>query len=129
MALTLYLAKVLGVYLLVTGAALLVRRGYFIPVLGAFVEERSHRMIIGLLELLAGLALVMAHLEWSSPAATIISVIGIMTALEGFMYLVVADETIEKYIKMFNVQAWYIAGGLLAIAMGAYLALYGFAFI
>ena len=129
MALTLYLAKVLGVYLLVTGAALLVRRGYFIPVLGAFVEERSHRMIIGLLELLAGLALVMAHLEWSSPAATIISVIGIMTALEGFMYLVVADETIEKYIKMFNVQAWYIAGGLLAIVMGAYLALYGFAFI
>ena len=129
MVLTLYLAKVLGVYLLVTGAALLIRRGYFIPVLGAFVEDRSHRMTMGLLELFAGLALIMAHTIWSPLPAALITVIGIVTALEGFLYLVLTDEVIEKYIRMFNVRAWYVAGGLIAIALGTYLSAFGFGFI
>lgn len=128
MALTIFLAKVLGVYLLVAGAALLVRRGYFVPVLGAFVEERPLRMIVGFIELLAGLFLVMAHTIWTPFPAAIISVIGILTALEGLMYLILPDEVIEEWITKLNVPAWYIGGGFIAILLGIYLAGFGFGF-
>lgn len=126
MELTLFLAKVFGVYLLVAGATLMVRRGYFVPVLGAFVEQRELRMIVGFVELLAGLFLVMSHIVWSPTPALIITLIGIMTAIEGFMYLVLPDEVIEKWIAKFNVQAWYVCGGLASVVLGGYLASYGF---
>ena len=43
MALTLLLAKVIGIVLAVIGSAILVRRHYFLPIFAAYVEERLVR--------------------------------------------------------------------------------------
>jgi hypothetical protein len=47
MPLTIYLWKVIGLGLIIMGAAIMIRRRYFIPVFGAFVEERLTRVALG----------------------------------------------------------------------------------
>lgn len=129
MDLTIYLARVLGLFLIVAGFAMVTRRRYFMPVIGSFVEERLTRVIYAFIELLAGLFLVVGHNVWSPLPAAIITVFGWMAVLEAASYLLLPDETIERFVRSFNVPAWYVGGGTVVIALGAYLAGFGFGLI
>ena len=123
---TIFLSQVLGLFLVIVGAAVLYRKQYLVPVIGEFVEERLTRMIMGVLELLAGLFLVLAHTDWSSLPAGIITAIGYMLVVEGTAYLLLPDSMMRWVIRTFNVKAWYVAGGTLSVLMGAYLIFFGF---
>lgn len=126
MELTILLAKVFGLYLIIGGASIMLRERYFMPVVGAFVEERLTRLVVGILELLGGLFLVVSHTDWSSVPAGIITVFGWVLVIEGTLYLILPDESVEKVIKALNSKYWYILGGALAIFLGTYLAGFGF---
>ena len=129
MALTLLLAKVLGIFLIVVGAAILLRRRYFLPVFGSYPEQRLTRAVVSLAQLLAGLFLVVMHNGWSPPAAAIITIIGWLVVIEAGIYLLLPDDVVGRFIGTFNTEGWYIAGGLLSIALGIYLAAFGFGWI
>jgi uncharacterized membrane protein HdeD (DUF308 family) len=126
MELTVYLSQVLGLFLIICGIAIMVRRSYFAPVVGGFVEDRLTRMIVGVLELLAGLFLATAHTDWSTLPASIITAIGWLLVMEGTGYLLLSDKQMTSIIKMANNRVWYVFGGCLSIVLGAYLAFFGF---
>ena len=126
MELTVYLSQVLGLFLIICGIAIMVRRSYFAPVVGGFVEDRLTRMIVGVLELLAGLFLATAHTDWSTLAASIITAIGWLLVVEGTGYLLLSDSQVRSVIKMANTRAWYVFGGILSILLGVHLASFGF---
>jgi len=129
MATTIVLAQALGLFLIIVGAAVMFRKRYFVPVIGEFVEERLSRMLMGMLELLAGLFLVVTHTDWSSLPAGIISTLGWLLVIEGTGYLLLSDRAVAWIIRTFNVKAWYVTGGALSILLGAYLAAFGFGLI
>lgn len=120
------LSQVLGLFLVIVGLSIMVRKQYFVPVVGAFVEDRLTRMLMGIFELLAGLFLVVNHADWSSLAAGIISTIGVVLVAEGTAYLLLPDRAMVWVIRTFNVKAWYVAGGTLSVLLGAYLIFFGF---
>jgi hypothetical protein len=123
---TILLSQVFGLYFIIVGAAIVIRRRYFLPVFGAFIEERLTRAIVALIELLAGLFLVVMHNDWSSMPAAIISLLGWITAVEGSAYLLLSDEFVEKMFRALNTTSWYAVSGLLSVLGGLYLAGYGF---
>lgn len=123
---TLYLSQVLGLFLIIVGLAIMLRKRYYVPVVGEFVEDRFMRMVMGILELLGGLFLVLAHNDWSTLPAGIISAIGWVLIIEGTAYLLVSDRTMSWMIRTFNVRMWYVVGGVLSTVLGLYLALTGF---
>lgn len=123
---TLYLSQVLGLFLIIVGLAIMLRKRYYVPVVGEFIEDRFMRMVMGILELLGGLFLVLAHNDWSTLPAGIISAIGWVLIIEGTAYLLVSDRMMSWMIRTFNVRMWYLMGGLLSVALGLYLALIGF---
>lgn len=129
MELTILLAKVFGLYLIIGGASIMLRERYFMPVVGAFVEERLTRLVVGILELLGGLFLAVSHTDWSSVPAGIITAFGWVLVIEGTLYLLLPDESVEKLIKAMNSKYWYILGGALAIFLGTYLAGFGFGWL
>ena len=129
MSLTTLLAKVLGIYLIIVGLAIMLRRQYFVPVFGAFVKERLTRAVVSLAQLLAGLFLVVAHNVWSPAPAAIISLIGWLAVVEASVYLLLPDDMIEGFIRTFNTPSWYIFGGLLAVIVGLWLAGVGFGWL
>jgi hypothetical protein len=125
--LTVFLARVIGIVLAMTGAAILIRRQYFLAVFGAYVEQRLLRTTMSMIELLAGVALVVGHNHWSPLPAAIITLLGWMAVLEGTVYLLLPDGWVSKIITTFNTSACYVFAGSLAIVVGIYLAGYGFA--
>jgi hypothetical protein len=125
---TILLSQVFGLYFIIVGAAIVIRRRYFLPVFGAFIEERLTRAIVALIELLAGLFLVVMHNDWSSMPAVIISLLGWITTVEGSAYLLLSDEFVEKMFRALNTTSWYAVSGLLSVLGGLYLAGYGFGF-
>jgi len=126
MILTFLLAKVFGVYLVVIGLALLIRRRYFISVFAGLVENRLLRIIVSVFEFIAGLFLVFTHEIWTSLPAIIISLFGWAMVVEGFCYLFLPDRWFGKLMKIFNTKVWYVLGGLIAVIVGAYLVYAGF---
>ena len=129
MDLTILLAKVLGLFLIVIGALIVLRRSYFMPVFGSYPEERLIRAVVSMAEVLAGLFLVVMHNQWSPLPAAVVTIIGWLVLLEGLLYLVLPDDLVGRFIATFNSEGWYIAGGVLAIVAGAYLAAFGFGWI
>lgn len=123
------LARVLGLFLLIVGALMLVRRRDLLPVFASYPEQRLLRVVVSMMEILAGLFLVIAHNQWSPPPAAAITVIGWLVLLEGLLYLALPDDLVGRFIATFNTEGWYIAGGLLSIAADAWLAAFGFGWI
>lgn len=125
---TMFLSKVLGVFLVVLGATIIFRRQYFLPVFAAYVRERLIRAVTSFFELLVGLFLAMRN-EWSPLPAAVITLVGWMIIAESLAYLLLPDEQVEKIIRTFNTPLWYAIGGMLAILAGVYLSACGFGLI
>jgi hypothetical protein len=126
MELTIYLAKVFGIALIIMGAAIMARRRYFVPVFGAFAEERLLRTVTAFIELIGALFLIIGHNVWSPLPAAIITLFGWIALIESVCYMLLPDETVDGLIKSVNKPAWYIGGGVISILIGIYLAGFGF---
>lgn len=129
MELTTYLSQVIGLFLIIAGLAIMVRKCHYIPLVSGFAEERFSRMILGILELLAGLFLTLALIGSVGVSATILTFIGWLLIIEGSLYLVLSDKTVKDMIRVINIPAWYYVGGVAAVLLGGYLAGLGFGLI
>ncbi len=126
---TILLSQVRGLFLIVIGALIILRRDYFLPVFASYTKQRLIRVVVSMAEVLAGLFLVVMHNQWSPLPAAVITLIGWLLLLEGLLFLVLPDDLVGRFMATFNTESWYLAGGLLAIAAGAYLTAFGFGWI
>ncbi len=129
MELTILLAKVFGIYLIFGGIAIWWRHRFFIPVLGNFAHDPLLRLIVGTIEVVGGLFLVLQHNVWESAASSLVSFFGWMLLIEGALYMVLSDKTVERMYAMVNRPVWYVFGGIFAILTGLYLTAFGFGWL
>jgi hypothetical protein len=126
MLLTILLAKVFGLYMVIGGLALLLRKRFIMSVLNAFLEEKAARVMIGAIDLILGLLIVNLHNEWATFPTTLITLIGWVALAKGVIALFATDAQLEKFIKRFREGKWSVIEGVIAVLLGAYLAAYGF---
>jgi hypothetical protein len=126
---TILLSKVLGIFLIICGAVVMIRREYFIPLISSFVRERLTRLVMSIIELVAGLFLIFTHNDFSSLPAGIISAFGWIAIIESIIYFAAPDRTLQKMLSRMNSPKLYIFGGLASIALGLYLASFGLGLI
>jgi hypothetical protein len=120
-----FLAQLLGLYFVVVGAIVLVRGKSLLPAVGVLGKDKGLMVVIGAVELVAGIALVLAYPVVDMSPVGLISLIGYVLAIEGVVYLG-STTVMQGVIRKFNHKKWYTAGGVVAIAMGAYLLNFGF---
>ena len=126
---TMLLAQLLGLYFIIVGVLVLYRQKSVMPALTQLSNNRPLIIVIGFVELLAGLAVVLTYPALTMDWMGLISVIGWMLIVEGIIYLALPYGKVHKMIRSFNTPTWFRAGSLLAIVIGAYLAGIGFGFI
>lgn len=126
MELSIFLAKLFGLYFLIAGGIIMMRQKSFMPIFTEILGSRPFLLILGVAELLAGLAIVIAHPIFTATWEGLITLIGAWMAVEGVIYLAMPYTKIGKLMRQFNTPTWYTSGGLVAIVMGAYLAGKGF---
>ncbi len=122
------LEQLLGLYFIIVGVVVLYRRRSLMPAIGQLVANPALRTVIGLVEIMAGLAIVLIYTEVTLDAAGLVSLIGWTLIVEGIVYLSMPSRTVQKFLKRFNRDSWYRTGGVIAVIMGAYLAGVGFGY-
>lgn len=122
----LFLAQLFGLYFVIVGVAVLVRRKSLMPAVRELVSNKPVLLTVALLEIAAGLAIVLSRPVISWDWMGIISIIGWMLLVEGILYLLLPAKAVQKFARNFSSDTWTLVGGIVAAAAGAYLSYIGF---
>jgi hypothetical protein len=126
MELSLYLAQLLGLYFLLAGAIVILQQKALIPIVGDFSESRVLISLLAFAELAAGLAIVLVQPSFTFDWQGLITFVGAWMIIESVFFLMAPSGRSKRIIRRFNIPVWYTGGGLIAIAVGLYLAGIGF---
>ena len=122
---TLFLAKVLGLYLLVIGLHLSLRRKELGPLFEAFLENRPLVYLASVFALILGLLLVVSHNLWVAGWPVIITLLSWLVLVKALAYLLLPYDVTARAVRRFNRPAWFALGGPLWAALGVFLAAKG----
>lgn len=122
----LFLARVIGLYLLIVGLVAVFRKKSIMPAVSDLGNNRAILIALGAIELAAGLALVVAYPTVSLSLDGILSVLGYMLIIESIIYFAFPVKFVRKMISKFNRPHWYVGGGLVSAVIGAYMAAISF---
>lgn len=125
MELSIFLAKLLGAYTLITVLVLLVRRKLVIQVIREMIGNRSLIFVIAILELLAGIAIVISHNIWEMSWVGLVTLIGWVMIVEGIGWMIVPAKMSIFGRKLLS-DKWYVVMIILSILIGGYLVYGGF---
>jgi uncharacterized membrane protein HdeD (DUF308 family) len=123
-----FLAQMFGIYFVIVGAIVLMRRKALLPAIDGLQQDRALMMIIGAIELVAGIGLALAYPVVSLSPVGLLSLVGYIMAIEGILYLG-GGAFMQKIIRRFNSKRSFILGGIVSIVLGLYLLNYGFALL
>lgn len=123
-----FLAQLFGLYFIIVGAIVAIRRQSFMPAIADLANNRGLLLVLSVVEIIAGLALVLAYPTVTYDFVGIISLIGWMMLIEGILYLALPARSVQKLIRNFNTPSWYVYGGAVAVVLGVYLAGVGFGY-
>jgi hypothetical protein len=125
--LTLYLSQLIGLTLVLVGLSLFLRRDFYIETASAFIDDRPLLLILGMIRLVIGLAIVLAHNVWSgSAAAVIITLIGWIELIRGVLLLFLPTDRLEATLEAVQFEKFYYYYAIVPVLIGAYLTYAGF---
>lgn len=93
MTLSIFLARVLGLYLIIVGFFYLFRRAYIQKVAREIFEKDSLVIITAVMSLLIGLLIVVGHNKWAWSWTLTITLLGYLTLLKGLIRLFIPHHT------------------------------------
>lgn len=129
MEITILLAKVIGLYMLIGGVAVIVRKRFIMAAAAALVEDKGTRLILSIIDVLVGLLIINVHDDWSTLTAGIITLIGWAALAKGLAGIFLKDSSLEKFMGWFRRKNLYMYDGAIAIVLGLYLANAGFGWL
>ncbi len=126
MDISLFLAKVFGVYLIVTGVAVPLRRKELIPAIEQLFDNRPLVYILSVFAFVVGLLAVVSHNVWVAGWPVVLTILAWLIFLEAIAYLLLPFEVLARFARWFNTPAWHVGGGAGAFVLGVFLAGKGF---
>ena len=127
--LSIFLAQLLGLYFIIAGLIIMVRRRSLIPAVAEFGHSRAIILVLALVELAGGLAIALAHPVFTPDWRGLITLVGWWMIVESVIHIVLPFAGMRKLIRMFNHSQWYITGGFISVVLGLYFAAAGFGFL
>ncbi len=118
-------ARIVGPYLVVMGGVLAVRAPQMALMLPAYMQDGPLVLTAGAFTLLAGLTLLSFHHHFSSFAAAVITVIGIVAALKGAWLMIAPEMGAPLTAALVRASPLLIIVALLMMLAGAWLAVVG----
>jgi hypothetical protein len=130
MATSRYIARLMGPVLLIIGIGMvmgmLTEGDAYSSLLKEFIGSRALIFVTGVLALVAGLAIVNAHNLWVPDWRVVITVLGWLFILRGFMNLVFPITVQNLGDRMIASHPGVLAGAAVTIVLGAILSIMGY---
>lgn len=126
MVISAFLAQVIGIYVLIMGVSVLTRRQFVMGMVSDLISNKPLIYVIAIIELLAGISLVVGHNIWVWSWPVIITIIGWLMVFEGAGFVLLPHKTMKRVVKVCNTKNMYYFWSILVIVMGVYLISVGF---
>jgi hypothetical protein len=125
---TLFLSRLLGLYFLICGLAMLVHKQVFTDALALVPANPLALLWSAMIISLAGLAMVLVHNVWSkSPVVVVVTLLGWSTLLKGILYLLLPATWLGVFFQaVLNCGAYLYSATAFMLVLGAYLTYEGF---
>jgi hypothetical protein len=125
--LTIFLAKLLGLYCVILALAMMVRGQSAAAAMKAAVANPSLLMFLEVIGLALGLAMVLGHNVWSGGILpVVVTLVGWLIAIRSAVLLALSPEAIMKLLDSLQYQKhFYIYMGV-TLVLGLYLTYAGF---
>ena len=127
MELSIFLAKVLGPYLVIISISVWLRRKDLGELAVSFAQDKVHLYLSGVIFLLLGLALVVSHNVWDTAWQSVISVLGWMTLVKAGVRLFFTDK-VGTLAQKATGSKWYWLAIAVSLVVGIWLAYVGFSY-
>jgi len=120
------LARLMGPYIILIGASLILNQKIFRQIMEDFPKNPSLVFVTGLLTFVAGLATVLFHNIWVADWRVIITIFGWIVLIKG-VFLVMLPGTLAKTTKIYskNFKIVMIPWGIM-ILIGIFLTIKGY---
>ena len=121
MDLTTFFGQAYGIYLFVMGIVML---AYYHEISEAIEEFAASKMLFyihGNLTFIIGLLVVLSHFKFNSILAGTVTVFGILTLIEGLIFMFFPHSWIGAVAEFTNKRWVYIILGILSLLLGGFL--------
>lgn len=125
---TIYFAQLAGLYFIILGVILIVRKSTMIVLMPKMAENQPFVFLAGMIRIIIGLAILIGNGPWGNRAlAIVVAFIGWITLARGVAMLLVTPQQQHKLIDYWRRDAAYYAAVAIVLVLGLYLARAGFA--
>ncbi|OGM98276.1 MAG: hypothetical protein A2915_04130 [Candidatus Yanofskybacteria bacterium RIFCSPLOWO2_01_FULL_41_34] len=125
MNISIYLARVFGIYLVVACVAKFLNKKHLSKILDDFSKSTGLVVFSGFMHLFLGLLIVVAHNVWTSDFRGLVTLMGWMGVMKGGLRILVSTK-IGHFGKEFAGGKKLVLWGLVWLAAGIYLLYSGF---
>lgn len=125
MELSLFLAKLFGIYLLSMAALLLFRGSVVASVIEEMFANRSMLFLSGLMALLVGIAMAISHSVWELNWRGVITLFGYLSIVKGVARIAFPETVHQLAGPIFSLKGRGVLIGMM-LAIGGYLTWAGF---
>lgn len=126
MDISIFFAKVLGLYLIITTIGMLVNRQRVRTIVDQIVNNAALLLIAGLLSLIFGIILVVVHNVWEADWRVLITIIGWLALIKGTIRVVFPQVSQKVLTRMMAADAGHYIISIIFLLVGIYLAYMGF---
>ncbi|MBX9786110.1 MAG: hypothetical protein K2Y08_02115 [Alphaproteobacteria bacterium] len=126
MVLSIFLAKTIGLYLVIVSVAFMLKASELKPMMLDMLKNPSLLLFSGILALILGILIVVSHNIWVMDWRVIITILGWLTLLKGVMRLFYPEFVIKKTVKCVEDKASYNIMMLITLLIGLVLLYFGY---
>jgi len=125
---TRFLSRLLGLYCILVGLAMVTHRQAVVETVMALVHNAPLMYVLGVITLIAGLAMVLGHNVWSGGVLpVIVTVIGWLTLIKGLLFLFLSSHAaVDFFLGSLQYEHLFYVYAAISIIFGVYLTYGGF---
>ena len=127
MEISIFLAKIIGLYLIIDGLIAVTRQKDLIPIIEQFKNSKAGMLLLGVFLFVVGLLITTTHNIWSGAAfQVVLTLLGWIILLKGLFLSLMPVSCMSKLITKFNKPVVYKVVGPTVVLIGVWLAISGF---
>jgi hypothetical protein len=125
---TLFLSRLLGLYCIVMALSMFLRGQTMVDTVTSMLGNASLMLFLGIVIVLAGLAMVLTHNIWSGGTLTVlVTLAGWIVLIKGALFLIVPSGSSSAFfLNGFHYQQLFYVYAAIALIVGLYLTYGGF---
>src|SRR5271169_2373155 len=125
---TIFLSRLLGLYCVLAGLCMFTNKRTMVETVTVLVHNAPLMFVVGILALLAGLAMVLSHNIWSGGALpVVVTLIGWLTLFKGLLFLLLSpDVAVGFFLGGLHYEQYFYFYAAISFLIGAYLTYGGF---